>query len=341
MLVPARTGVFDIDRDAIGVTAGPMFRLDPADVLIEEYRRFLFGLVWLETSSLIRVTTLPGAGAMVSLIHDGFGSALTRWADRHLGDPAGPLSAITAPQGASFGWRQAPATVDSAERPPDVVPREGEAWRVIPNLVWRGAWLRADLERVVFVNCDLRGLLLDGCRLTGVNFVNCLLDGAIFSDCVIRGPHDLREHGVWSDDEPTFVVEAPADLVAAHARYRGIEPGEASSVSPPWSWPRVPLPWRGAGADRLRRPRADGTEVDPEITVGRLDVLLTSGGVTVHGGRVSNLVVRGCVVEDGSVLYLRHSAGSGIDLAGVSQRARLRLSSYGGRAPGIHDASVG
>ncbi len=309
-----------ISADPVGVTAGPMMRLAPADVLVEEYRRIAFGLVWLEESALIRVTTLPGAGAMVSLIHDGFGSALVRWAERHEADPAGPLSAITAPRGASFGWRPTPAKSGEQPRRPDVGGEERH--RVLANLVWRGARIRADLERVVFVNCDFRGLLFDGCRLTGANFVNCLLDGAIFSDCVISGAMDIVEDDVWSEDEPTFVVEAPPDLVAAHASYRGMPRTGDAFLSPLPGAPAVPF--RGEpGMERLHRPGGDAAQR------GRLGAPLGSGGVTIHGGRVSSLVVRGCDVDDDSALYLRHTVGSGLEIVEIgSHAARIRV--YGG-----------
>lgn len=303
----------DDSFDPVGVTSGPMMRLTPTDVLIEEFRRIVFALVWLEESKLVRITTVPGTGAMVSLIHDGFGSALAAWGKAHENDPEGPLSAITAPRGASFGWRPGRAKPDekAGERKADV--GGPGPHRVLPNLVWRGAWIQADLERVVFVNCDLRGLLFDGCRLTGVNFVNCLLDGAIFSDCVIDGDPGYDEDDLWSEDEPTFVVPADAELVADHAAYRGMEHPHATLLSPLPGAPAVPFDG-SSGTERLHRGKSEGE------VLGRLEAPLATGGVVVHGGRVSNLVVRRSRVLPGSEWRLRHTVGSGLDFVELPEQ---------------------
>ncbi len=303
-----------------GVTAGPMMDLAPADVLIEEYRRFVLGLVWLEQSSLIRITTVQGSGAMVSLIHDGFGSALRRWAKEYEAASKGPLSAIAAPSGADFGWRGPPAELGEEPRSADVGGEPGHT--VLANLVWRGGRIRADLERVVFVNCDFRGLLLDGCRLTGVNFVNCLLDGAIFSDCVLTGELNIDEPDVWSENEPEFVIEAPADVVAGHAALRGMEHAENAFLSPLPGGPAMPyLPSRhGNGRDQLRRAGSETVER------GRLAAPLANGGVAIHGGRISSLVIRRCQVADDSAWRLRHTVGSGLDIVELEdQPAEFRI----------------
>lgn len=303
----------DDSFDPVGVTAGPMMRLTPTDVLIEEFRRIVFALVWLEESKLVRITTVPGTGAMVSLIHDGFGSALAAWGKAHENDPEGPLNAITAPRGASFGWRPGRAMPEEkpGERKADV--GGPGPHQVLPNLVWRGAWIQADLERVVFVNCDLRGLLFDGCRLTGVNFVNCLLDGAIFSDCVIAGDPGYDEDDLWSEDEPTFVVPADAELVADHAAYRGTEHPDAAFLSPLPGAPAVPFDG-SSGTERLHRGKSE------DVVLGRLEAPLAAGGVVVHGGRVSNLVVRRSRVLPGSEWRLRHTVGSGLDFVELPEQ---------------------
>jgi len=295
-------------NDPLGVTCGSMMGLTSADVLIEELRSFVFAIAWLETSSLVRVTTPSGTGAMVSLIHDGFGPALIRWAERVSGGPAGPLNAITGPRGASFPWSPGPAVL-GRPRPPAISGHDVEGGRlVLPNLRWRGGWVQADLERVAFVNCDFRGTMFDGCRMEGVSFVNCLLDGTIFSDCIFTGPQaDIPQDEGWSESEPDFVVPAPASLVNEHARQRQLLGNvEAAFLC---GLPGDPaLPYRGEQASTPVR-FADGSR-----ETGWLRVDMVEGGTAVYGGRVSSLVMRKCYLDSGSGVAFRHTTGSGLEI---------------------------
>lgn len=299
------------DHDKLQVSCGPLLGMAPADVFIEELRRFAFALVWLENSSLIRVTTPAGSGTMVSLVHDGFGSALTEWAERRSGDPEGPLSAITAPRGASYAWSAGPsAGIDSQA----TVSGPSDGHRLLINLRVRGGWIQADLRRVAFVNCDLRGTIFDGCYLEGVVFVNCLLDGTIFSDCTVAGPLAQGDPaGGWSEDEPEFVLVAPSPMVAAHAALRGrsfdaLSPRFRSDVAG-----NPAVPFNGEPARTVVRYGDSATT--PEVR--RLDATLGDGGLTVYGGRVSSLLIRGCTIQEGSAVAIRHSTGSGLDMVEV------------------------
>lgn len=301
-------------NDPGDVTCGPMMGLTPADVFIEELRRFAFALVWLEASSLIRVTTPFGAGAMISLIHDGFGPALVRWAEGVNDSPPGPLNAITAPLGAAFGWSDGPAKVGGVPRLPAISGEHKElGCYFIPNLRWRGAWVQADLDRVAFLNCDLRGALFEGCRMSGVTFVNCLLDGAIFSDCIFAGRQDdVADDEAWSDMEPDFVVPAPSSLVGAHAEWRAMHGKvEAEFLCQLPGAPAVPYQGQPS-SNRVRFP-----DVKRPVEERRLTVHLVSGGVAVYGGRISSLVVRKCYLEEASGLTLRHTTGSGLEIVEI------------------------
>ena len=297
------------ENDPLGVTCGPLMGLTPADVLIEELRRYAFALVWLEASALVRISTPAGSGAMVSLIHDGFGGALRAWATRWRNSPVGPLAAITAPRGASFPWTTGPTRPD-VERPPTLA-----GWpdgkRLLPNLRWRGGWVQADITNVAFLNCDFRGTLFDGCRLSGVTFVNCLLDGAIFSDCTFCGPQppaSLNEP--WSEDEPDFVIPAPAAFTAIHCGYRSMERGEDAFLCDLPGTPATPFQGQEPTTTLLY---ADERPAE----IRRLEAVLVDGGVAVFGGRISTLVLRSCRFEKESGFIIRHSTGSGLEVVEV------------------------
>ena len=294
------------------VTCGPMMGLTAADVLMEEFRRFAFALVWLDASALVRVTRPMGGAAMVSLIHDGFGPALVRWTERVGGRPEGPLSAITAPRGASFMWAPGPALISEA-RPPTLSGDE-DGPRLLVNLRWVGGSVQADFDRVAFVNCDLRGSAFLACRFSGVTFVNCLLDGAIFSDCIFAGEQaDVSHQAGWSEVEPDFVIPAPMSLVESHARQRrGLErPWQAALLSPLSGAPAVPF--RGEPSAQMVR----FADKDRPTEQRRLLVRFDPGGVAIYGGRISTLVMRNCYFDEGGGLSLRHTTGSGLELVEV------------------------
>ena len=156
------------ENDPGEVTSGYLFGLTPADVLIEEFRRFVFALKWMEESALVRIATPLDGEPMVSLIHDGFGTGLNRWAESSEQDPEGVLSALTAPRGFTFYWPDRgllPAIFedesDTARN--NAVSREDAVWsgthRVLTNLRWQyGTVEKTPLDRIAFLNCDFQGL---------------------------------------------------------------------------------------------------------------------------------------------------------------------------------------
>lgn len=270
--------------DPMDVTCGPMLGMSAASVLIEELRRFVLVLMWMKESSLIRITT-PGRGeAMLSLIHDGFGQALNRWAGQWRGGPEAALHALTAPRGASFAWEFDGADVVGTSRT-----------RVIANLRWRGGWVRTRFADVALVNCDLRGTLFDSCTFERVTFINCLMDGTIFSDCRFVGGFEPVD-SQWDEDEvgaPAFVLDVDGDYVQAIASYRGVDAPRQALWSPVPGFPAEPA--------------EEGAHTTIE------DFAFATGGVVIYGGRMSALVVRGCDFSDGG-LSLRHTSGSGLEL---------------------------
>ncbi len=280
-------GALPASADPAKVSCGPMFGLAPAAVLVEELRRFVLALYWLEASSLIRISTPGSGGAMVALIHDGFGLALERWAQSASAGPSFELTALTSPQGGSFDWKS-PAAGEPEW--PELDGTRGTA--VLPNLRWRGAWVRANLRQVTFVNCDLRGTAFDGCLFDGVAFVNCLLDGAMFTDCTISGTASPARE--WSRKQPTFLVEADAPLIAVLGQYRGQEASGSQLLSQLPGLPAVPASTANT---------SEAFQLDQE-----------RGGLVIYGGRVSSLIVRSCRFTSDGWFSVRNVAGSGFEV---------------------------
>ena len=281
-------GADPASADPFKVSCGPMFGLAPAAVLVEELRRFVLALHWLQASSLIRISTPGSGGAMVALIHDGFGAALERWARSESRGPGFELTALTSPQGGSFDWRRSPAITA-----PEWAELDGtRGMAVLANLRWRGAWVRANLRQVTFVNCDLRGTAFDECVFEGVVFVNCLLDGTMFTDCTINGTASQARE--WSREQPTFVVEAGAPLVTVLAQYRGQEAGGSQLLSQLPGLPAVPAATTDPGG---------AYPLDQE-----------RGGLVIYGGRVSSLIVRSCRFTLDGRFSVRNVAGSGFEV---------------------------
>lgn len=286
------TGDVDLS-DPREVTCGPMMGLPPEAILIEELRRYAFALAWLQASSLIRISTPGRQGAMISLIHDGFGAALERWSEEARKDPLIALRAITAPRGAEFIWQ-----IDGSDEPdhPDLDGLKDGS--VLANLRWKGAWIRATFRQVQFVNCDLRGAGFDRCTFTGVSFVNCLLDGAMFTNCLVIGSPRPAEGG-YEEDPPEYLVTAPSSILDAFATYRGGPPGDHLLS---------PLP--GLPAHPVISATSTATLLEPEV-----------GGLTFYGGRVSSLVLRSNRFAHGGKISFRQIAGSGLEIVEQSSGA--------------------
>lgn len=326
----ATPGSEAFENDPEGITAGYLFGCRPADALIEELRRFAFALRWLQRCDLVRIATPLSGDPMVSVVHDGFGSALSAWSKEAARDPEGPLSAITAPRGLTYEWSDRVAGL-LRSRVGDDDPERGtptpegiwaETHRVLTNLRWKNCVIeKTRLERIAFLNCDFQGLTFKQCDLRGVVFVNCLLDGAQFGDCSFSGDMtNLPEDADWSPADPNFVIEVDQDVAPLFRRslwdQQDVVAGESRAVFCDLPGAAA-IPWDTVEIEPDGTPRTYPVQRDDVEHQGRLKVDLVDGGAAVYGGRVSNLLVRHCRFLGNSHLAIRHATGSGLDLVEV------------------------
>jgi uncharacterized protein YjbI with pentapeptide repeats len=313
--------------------AGPMRGLSPADVLIEELRRFAWALVWLKESNLVRITR-QNRQSMVSLIHDGFGDALLKWARTYQKrDEAWALYALTAPSGESHMWLEGPEWLE-ADKTKATIQNEISGTigspRIFGNLCFKGnSIILARFANTVFVNCDFRGTFFQACAFEGVTFVNCQLDGALFSDCTVIGRPAQATDAPTNDDpanlvpaDPTFNVPNGEELARTFRRYR--DDGVVADSQ---------LISRVAGKP------ADAVDDRLEESDSWLPWTPAGAGLVLYGGRVSALTFRGTVFESSGTVSLRGVTGSGMDLAELSganldfHRCLLRHVSFTGQRP--------
>lgn len=289
--------------DEFDVTAGVLLGRAPWEALVEEVRAFAFAIEWLEEAAIVRVSS-PFGTAMATLVHDGFGPALKKWAGRDRSAPDQAVLSLSAFHGERWTWGAAGA-LDG-----------GSAWRTLVNLRWRRCEITATtFRRVVFVNCDFRATRFEQCVFEGATFVNCLLDGASFEACTIRGestPHSMKEPPYYGSDRlPEFELALDADLAGDFHFYRGTDKGATWLYSPTSGVAAIP---REASA------KAGG----PGGTTAAMLVEPCAGGLTMAGGRLSSLMVSGCTMGDGSITF-EHIAGSSLDLV-EQEEVRLTLS---------------
>jgi hypothetical protein len=297
------------EADRYDVSSGHLLGMSASVVLIEELRRLVFALHWLEAALLVRASSPAPGQTMLSLIHDGFASALEHWAASTHPGPRHALIALSASRGETYQWLR----VDKPVQPLDEF--DGSKRKVtLTNLRWRDCQVMASFREVVFVNCDFRGTRFRECRFRGVVFVNCLLDGVTFEECTILGqagdpppvsrvPADLADRAenpllVDTLRLPAFRVQVTADQVSELRRYRELPPatdGESNQFLYSRTSGLAAVPWErsyGLGLNWQRE----------------------TGGLTMYGGRLSSLMIRGCRFDDGGSLALRYIAGSALDI---------------------------
>lgn len=303
----AKLGVDPVpwQSDPDDASSGPMLGMPPRSILIEELRRFVFAMAWLRESSLVR-TSSPAAGqTMVSLIHDGFGPALERWAFMHRSTPAEALNLLTAARGEAFYWN-----FSAGEQSVYSEFDGGDGFVTVANVRWQYCLISAAFQRVVFVNCDFRGSRFERCSFRGVVFVNCLLDGVAFGSCSIAGSVSAPADG-WSEDLPSFMVSVSEELVHALDRYRETATGGTQLYSVTSGVSAVP--WSGDAPDVL--------DWEPQ-----------AGGLTMYGGRLNSLWIRDCTFGEGGTLAFRHIAGSSLDLV---EQSGGRVEVFGSAVRGL------
>lgn len=293
-----RTEGVDVEpwvEDPLELSAGPMLGMPPSHVLIEEMRRLLFAQHWLETAQLVRSSQPEPDRWMLSLIHDGFADALEWLVRSNRTSPSEALHLLTAARGRTFDW-----SAPEADSTPKEFSGSGDGLTWL-NLRWNDCQVTASFSQLVFANCDFSGTRFRRCRFEGVVFVNCLMDNVSFEECVVVGdvlPASIDQSKDTRMGVPAFRVQVRPSQVLELATYRSSH--GASAPLDCFVYSRTSgvsaVPWQSARD-------WDWIEWKP----GR-------GGVAMFGGRLSSLMVRACLFEDGGALGLRFVAGAALDI---------------------------
>lgn len=117
----------------------------------------------LEHNNVLKIAQSMKEGTrFYELVHDGFGPALTLWAESVIGSTNDALASVVASLGTNFHWDN----LKNLE---------------LENLTWRGCTFSGvTFEDVRFNSCDLRGCIFEKCTFGRCQFVNCDLSGAVF-----------------------------------------------------------------------------------------------------------------------------------------------------------------
>ncbi|MGH9124721.1 MAG: hypothetical protein ACRDZ8_08340 [Acidimicrobiales bacterium] len=142
--------------------------------LVTMYER---AIQWLSSSHIVRLAPARGDERMVSIVHDGFGRALNRWAAKVRARPTVRITSVVTMSGRQVLFQ--PATDEDALGP--------EALPFVDNLGWVGCNVTAHFKDLTFRNCDFRGSLFNRCRLTNVVFEDCVTHGLLFLNCTFTG----------------------------------------------------------------------------------------------------------------------------------------------------------
>lgn len=302
--------------DEDDIAAGSMLGLSAGEVLVEQLRAYAFALDWLETASLIDLES-GYERIVVSLVHDGFGSALESWAASVGTEPRIAASSLVAFEGHRFDWTESDDAYfrNSPDEP-----------RYLANIRWRYCRVvGAKFTSVVFLNCDFRGAVFTDCTFEGATFVNCLLDGASFEKCTVIGPVSL---GTEFDDSWAKAIDpsAPDGALDGEAREDAAEsettreqkselPGFTAEGTHVAALVRE-LEWfRGTyeGADRVYSPTSGVAAVPWTVEPSALEWEPQTSGLVMYGGRLSSLMVRDCAFSGEGQLALCYMAGSSLD----------------------------
>lgn len=300
--------------DEEDIAAGSMLGLRAGEVLVEQLRAYAFALDWLETASLIDLES-GDERIVVSLVHDGFGSALESWAASVGTEPRIAASSLVAFEGHRFDWTESDDAYfrNSPEEP-----------RYLANIRWRYCRVvGAKFTSVVFLNCDFRGAVFTDCTFEGATFVNCLLDGASFEKCTILGQVSL---GAEFDDSWAKAIDPSGGALDGEARedaaasettreLKSELPGFTAKGTYVASLVRE-LEWfRGTheGADRIYSPTSGVAAVPWPAEPSALEWEPQTSGLVMYGGRLSSLMVRDCTFAGRGQLALCYMAGSSLD----------------------------
>jgi hypothetical protein len=301
------------DADPNHASGGWMFGMPPVYMLLEELRRAAFAQAWLIDAQIVRsspVSIGKDSKFMLSLIHDGYGTALERLTDPSpYDDPEEAIHALTAVRG-ELDWKSRPA--------------QELASRILVNLRWRECQIRANFNDITFVNCDFRGSRFEECGFLGVVFINCLLDNATFEDCSVEG-------------EPQGVVLPREDSSDSGERKRKPYPSFESRCLRPSLMSLLHYRQSAVVGSNLPSDISDGDFRLFSKTSGVPAVPMRSGdrpshetsgpggGLVMYGGRLSSLMFKNCAVGAGALVALRFIAGSSLDIVDTAS-CRLEIS---------------
>jgi hypothetical protein len=325
--------------DPEGVSAGALLGHPPIDVLSEEIRAYVTAMVWLRDAHLVRLSsmwrTADDAGednraqVFATLVHDGFGEALNKWADSERATSRRHLHSIRSSRGESVTLKLV--------RPP-----AADGVRVFPNLNWPSCIVAGvKFERTVFLSCDFHGAAFLDCVFEGVTFVNCLLDGAIFLRCTIKGQVELGDvrgqDRAWTDFAPDITSFSTSycrlrDGRSSPAAFAGVDElvreiawygGEALSESDARA--KSLVSWApGLQAVVADIPEAAGqlaawprdptdTSAGPDGTSRVAPWVPQVGGLALFGGKLSALTFKKTDMEEAGSLALCLVSGSSLD----------------------------
>lgn len=164
--------------------SGRLWKFDPVEGLCELEVIFQRALSWLGLRGIVRVTPDSKGVRLVTLIHDGFGTALNMWAESAAREPDYYLRALVGENGTSV--------LGGASDTQRLLVSGGSDRGSAMALQWSGCSVDfTDFRDLVFDNCDLRGTIFFRCRFENVRFVNCYMPGALFIEPTIAGPEGL------------------------------------------------------------------------------------------------------------------------------------------------------
>jgi len=296
-------------------SSGAVLGLPDAITLVEYLRTYLLAVLWLTETSICRVSR-----NRIHLIHDRLGAALRAWARESADtDPLTSLASLTARSGDRCHWDM------SAEVADEDLPTDWNRWRddgmgllqPVDDPIYANARLRSCLvtdvyfRNIVFLNCDYQMTRFSHCVFENVQFINCVMDGVMLDKCVIRGrPDPVKLKGVLSREQaervstgrmPRFYSDQSPLTVDDLRYFRRSEAGNGLVLfSVASGMPIIAIDLQQAIA-------AQAAQIDD-----------FNGGLTLLGGRLSNITSTSCTFDDDDAghpgtIALAYAAGSSVD----------------------------
>ena len=292
-------------EDPADHSSGPVLGKQDGEVLVELVRSYLLAVLWLDASRICRVT-----GNGVALVHDQLGPALRAWEDNLGHDPYSDLVSITMVVGERMHWDMRP--FDQRVSPKERGLLEPVTSPVFANARVQRCWIdRVVFRNIIFLGCDFRQTRFFDCVFDNVQFANCLLDGVLLDKCqIIGGPNrDLLKqvldadavHDVYKGHVPEFWAQDAPDVIRSLAYFRGKDVDISNYV----------LYSLTSGIPTIVIQR-------DQIPADAGQIIPLGGGLTIIGGRVSNLMASACEFFCDNAghpgeLAIAYTAGSSVD----------------------------